>query len=119
MNPNDVDVQESFILNPAQASGRESAWLEMMTRDQPPDVKALFERLVKYLNGEHALEKISIREGISRKDVRRVLTALERFVVYVRYLSTFFIPPSTRTLLTQEGSTLVKDLYGCVDGICE
>ena len=79
------ELQETFILNPAQASGRESKWLEMMTRGQPSDVKALFDRIARYLNGEHALEKIPMREGISRKEVRRVLGVLERFVVYARH----------------------------------
>ncbi|KAI5780504.1 nitrogen permease regulator of amino acid transport activity 3-domain-containing protein [Geopyxis carbonaria] len=78
-------LEDSFILEPAQASGPESAWLEMMTRDQPPDVKALFERFLKYLNGKHALEKISVREGVSRKEVRRVMKTLQEFIVYAKH----------------------------------
>lgn len=77
--------QDSFILEPSCASGIESAWLEMVTRQKSPDVKALFERMLKYLNGQHALEKISVREGISRKDVRKVFVELEDILVYARH----------------------------------
>ncbi|KAL7272998.1 Nitrogen permease regulator 3 [Rhizina undulata] len=85
IGPVDEDAfEDSLILEPQKASSLESAWLEMMTRDQPSDVRALFDRMTKYLNGEHAIEKIAVREGISRKDVRRVLGALEKYIVYVR-----------------------------------
>jgi len=88
---NDSDSEEeyedSIILEPHQASSIESSWLEMMTRDQPPDIKALFDRIIKYLNGQHAIEKIAVREGIARKDVRRVLGAFDGFVIYVSFLS--------------------------------
>ncbi|KAF8542065.1 nitrogen permease regulator of amino acid transport activity 3-domain-containing protein [Trichophaea hybrida] len=77
--------EDAFILEPSKASGIESAWLEMVTRKHPPDVKALFERMLKYLNGQHALEKIAVREGISRKEVRRVLVALNEVLVYARH----------------------------------
>lgn len=78
-------LEDSFILEPHQASGLESAWLEAAVREQPPDVQALWDRIVKYLNGQHAIEKIAVREGIGRKDVRRVLMCMEEFVVYGRH----------------------------------
>ncbi|KAF8249359.1 UPF0171-domain-containing protein [Wilcoxina mikolae CBS 423.85] len=91
-SPEDEELQQdekldedAFILEPSRASGIESAWLEMVTRKHPPDVKALFERMLKYLNGQHALEKIAVREGISRKEVRRVLVALNEVLVYARH----------------------------------
>ncbi|RPA99314.1 UPF0171-domain-containing protein [Choiromyces venosus 120613-1] len=79
------EYEDSIILEPHQASSIESAWLEMMTRGQPPDVKALFDRIIKYLNGQHAIEKIAVREGIARKDVRRVLGAFDGFIIYTRH----------------------------------
>ncbi|PWW76049.1 hypothetical protein C7212DRAFT_295720 [Tuber magnatum] len=79
------EYEDSIILEPHQASSIESSWLEMMTRDQPPDIKALFERIIKYLNGQHAIEKIAVREGVARKDVRRVLGAFDGFVIYARH----------------------------------
>lgn len=40
------DFEDSFILEPQQASSLESAWMEMITRDQPADVTAIFDRYV-------------------------------------------------------------------------
>lgn len=55
----------------------------MMTRNHPSDVKALFERFLKYLNGRHALEKIPVREGVQRREVRKVFRAFEEEIIYV------------------------------------
>ena len=79
------DFEDSFILEPFRPNGVESAWLEMVVRNQPPDVKALWERFLKYLNGQHAIEKIAVREGVPRKDVRKVFVAMEEVVVYARH----------------------------------
>lgn len=88
----DERYTESIILEPHQANAVESAWLEMMMREQTPDVRALFDRILKYLNGQHAIEKIAVREGISRRDVRRVLGVFEEWVVYVSIVFFFFLP---------------------------
>ncbi|KAI5819808.1 nitrogen permease regulator of amino acid transport activity 3-domain-containing protein [Pyronema omphalodes] len=77
--------EDSFILDPSKASGIESAWLEMACREQSSDVKALFERMLKYLNGQHALEKIAVREGIPRKEVRKVFSVMEKIIVYAKH----------------------------------
>jgi len=79
------DFEDSFILEPCRPSGIESAWLEMVVRNQPPDVKALWERFLKYLNGQHAIEKIAVREGVPRKDIRKVFMAMEEVVVCARH----------------------------------
>jgi len=41
------EYEDSFILEPQQASSEESAWMEMITRDQPTDVTAVFDRYVE------------------------------------------------------------------------
>lgn len=43
------DLEDSFILEPQQASSLESAWMEMITRDQPADVTAIFDRYVVHV----------------------------------------------------------------------
>lgn len=93
--------EDSIILEPHRASGVESRWLEMMTRDKPPDVAALFDRIVKYLNGQHAIEKIAVREGISRRDVRRVLCAFDGYVIYVSFFCHFPLGISGVLILLQ------------------
>ncbi|KAF8474787.1 nitrogen permease regulator of amino acid transport activity 3-domain-containing protein [Kalaharituber pfeilii] len=85
------EFEDSFILEPQQASSIESAWMEMITRDQPPDVTAVFDRIARYLNGQNALEKIPVKEGISRKECKRVLHAMEKYIciVSIQFLSIF------------------------------
>lgn len=39
--------------------------------------------MTRFLNGQHALEKIPIKEGISRKDCKRVLDAMEKYICIV------------------------------------
>ncbi|KAF8459016.1 nitrogen permease regulator of amino acid transport activity 3-domain-containing protein [Terfezia claveryi] len=80
------DYEDSFILEPQQASSEESAWMEMITRDQPTDVTAVFDRMTRYLNGHNALEKIPFKEGISRKECKRVVTAMEKYICLVSEL---------------------------------
>lgn len=92
--PEDDDERftDSIILEPHQANAVESAWLEMMMRNKTSDVRALFDRIMKYLNGQHAIEKISVREGISRRDVRKVLNAFDEYLIYVSNMVSF-VPP--------------------------
>ncbi|KAI5808728.1 nitrogen permease regulator of amino acid transport activity 3-domain-containing protein [Peziza echinospora] len=85
IDSSEEDFEDSFIREPQKASSIESAWMEMITRDQPADVTAVFERMTRYLNGQHALEKIPIKENISRKECKRVLTAMEKYVCTVRH----------------------------------
>ena len=65
--------QPKLILDPIKASGLESRWLAAIAREieasEGKEVKEAWERCLKYLNGEHALEKIPTREGWKRKSV--------------------------------------------------
>lgn len=58
---------------------------------KPPDVAVLFDYIVKYPNGQHAMEKIAIREGISRRDARRVLYAIDGYIIYVGFFFRHFV----------------------------
>lgn len=100
--PDDDDERftDSIILEPHQASAIESAWLEMMMRNKTSDVRALFDRIMKYLNGQHAIEKISVREGISRRDVRKVLSAFDEYLVYVSNVVSFVLPSPPHGVLS-------------------
>ena len=72
-----VAVVESFqprlILQPTKASGVESRYLAHIARAleaaEGTEVRECWEKCVKYFNGEHALEKIAVREGWKRKRV--------------------------------------------------
>ena len=68
---------EAFIpkvlLQPTKATGLESRYLAHIARAletaENRDARECWERCLKYFNGEHALEKIAMREGWKRKRV--------------------------------------------------
>lgn len=66
-----------FILNPTRASGLESRYLSAisaaMQAEHGVEVREAWERCWKYVNGQHALEKIAVREGWKRKRVGELL----------------------------------------------
>jgi hypothetical protein len=74
-----------LILHPTKASGLESRWLAAISREmeasEGKEVREAWERCLKYLNGEHALEKISVREGWKRKKVEGWRAVWERMGV--------------------------------------
>ncbi|QIX01477.1 hypothetical protein AMS68_006994 [Peltaster fructicola] len=78
-----------LILDPANTSPRErSVILEI--RHSLPDVEMrnLFTRLLKYLNGEHAIEDIAIMEGLKRSKIDECINRLDKLGV----LQTFQCP---------------------------
>ncbi|BFZ63897.1 Nitrogen permease regulator 3 [Saitoella coloradoensis] len=79
------DLQDSIIPDPARATSLERAWLEHIASTKPPEIAALFDRIVKYFNGKHAVEKVALREGITRREVRRVLGGMEGDMVVVMH----------------------------------
>ena len=62
-----------LILHPNKASALESRWLDFLSKEieekEGKEIKELWISCLKYFNGEHALEKIAIREGWKRKRV--------------------------------------------------
>ncbi|KAK6335552.1 Nitrogen permease regulator 3 [Orbilia brochopaga] len=78
-------LEDSILYDPSRATPLESAWIEQLTDGQPPDVVALFDRIVKYMNGQHAIEGIPLRECISRRELKRVLNAMNRYIVYAKH----------------------------------
>ncbi|KAF3929215.1 hypothetical protein AA313_de0204072 [Arthrobotrys entomopaga] len=78
-------LEDSILLEPSQPTSLESAWIEKITEGQPPDIVVLFDRLLKYLNGRHAIEGIALREAISKRELKRALNAMDRYIVYCRH----------------------------------
>lgn len=69
----------TILLDPHKANALESRWLDAIASNllDDADVREVWPRLVRYFNGQHALEKIPVREGWKRKDVWRWLSYLE------------------------------------------
>ncbi|KAK2737183.1 Nitrogen permease regulator 3 [Myotisia sp. PD_48] len=90
---NNPALKSSLILRPQRASPLESRWLsEILARfpdttrrhsidtdDSEPDMslQKYWPLFTKYFNGENALEKISVREGLNQKLVSRVLSHID------------------------------------------
>ncbi|KAI9819740.1 MAG: Nitrogen permease regulator 3 [Phylliscum demangeonii] len=91
----DDPTDDTILLDPRKANSRQSRWLDAIRAttfaggadddDEPAmvEVRALWPRLVKYCNGKHALEDIPVLEGLSRKEVWRVLVLMEQRGVLV------------------------------------
>ena len=66
-----------FIINPTRASGIESRYLSTISADMfsmhGQEVSDAWQKCLKYINGQHALEKIAVREGWKRKKVSELL----------------------------------------------
>lgn len=69
----DTSRSPVLILSPARASGMEIRYLTaiaaQMEEEDGHDAREAWERCLKYFNGEHAMEKIAVREGWKRKKV--------------------------------------------------
>ena len=66
-----------FILNPTRASEIETRYLSAISTGMllvhGQEVKDAWQKCLKYINGQHALEKIAVREGWKRKRVAELL----------------------------------------------
>lgn len=90
---NDGSSQASLILSPHRASPTESRWIEQIHKDfvklsEPPlelsndevqELQDYWVAFTKFFNGNDALEKIPVREGLKRKKVWGMLAKLGIF----------------------------------------
>ncbi len=73
------------IQDPHRATALERKWLERIAGNKSPEEALFFEGILKYLNGRHAIEKISAREGTSRRRVRELLGAFDSDLIIARH----------------------------------
>lgn len=83
----DPDMQQDYtiILEPERATALEKRWLYRCIHDQPPDIQSLFKRLLKYFNGSVPIEVIMLNEGITRHAIRKLFTALGKYLVEIHH----------------------------------
>jgi nitrogen permease regulator 3-like protein len=82
----DPSLEPSIILEPHKANALECRWLEKIAEKlEPEEARMYFPVFTKYFNGQHALEKIAVRENLTRKDVRRLLAAMDVALIEVRH----------------------------------
>lgn len=74
------------IVNPARPSTVESLYLDAISKrmKDPTSTKA-FIKYAKYFNGREALEMISVKEGLKRKEVAGLLTSFDEYLLMTRH----------------------------------
>jgi hypothetical protein len=84
-------IPSVMIQDPHKANHIESLYLSHIAKQletegpEGPKVAKAWTSWCKFFNGQHALEKIPVREGIKRKELWRMLTAMEDFLIVVRH----------------------------------
>lgn len=79
----DPEMQHDYtiILEPERATAIEKRWLYRCIYGQPSDIQILFNKLLKYFNGKVPMELVIIKEEISRHDLKRLLNALDKYLI--------------------------------------
>ncbi|EJS43513.1 rmd11p [Saccharomyces arboricola H-6] len=79
----DPEMQHDYtiILEPERATAIEKRWLFRCIYDQPSDIQILFNKLLKYFNGKVPMELVIIKEEISRHDLKKLLNALNKYLI--------------------------------------
>lgn len=77
----DTGRDYTIILEPERATAVEKRWMFKCVQDQPTDIQKLFTKVLKYFNGRTPIELIVLKEGISRHDIRKLISVLDRYVV--------------------------------------
>lgn len=71
------DFEPSIVVSPHKANALESRWLEFIGQTLPDeDLRLMWPKLLKYFDGSHAIEEITLREAMKRKVVSPMLSRL-------------------------------------------
>lgn len=79
------EEEDSIMAEPEYATALERRWIAKVVANKPPEVVALFYKLLKYMNGKKAFEIIFVEENVARHDLRHMIEALEENLVIVRH----------------------------------
>lgn len=77
----DISRDYTIILEPERATAIEKRWMFKCVQDQPTDVQKLFSKMLKYFNGRIPMELVMLREGLSRHEIRKLVTVLDGYLV--------------------------------------
>ncbi|CAI4039357.1 hypothetical protein SMKI_08G0200 [Saccharomyces mikatae IFO 1815] len=83
----DPEMQHDYtiILEPERATAIEKRWLYRCIHGQPSDIQILFNKLLNYFNGKVPMELVIIKEEISRHDLKKLLNALDKYLIEVHH----------------------------------
>jgi hypothetical protein len=78
----------SIITNPQRTTEEESLWIERIEEMlDGEELRSFWPILIKYFDGRHAFEDISVREGLKKKRVHGMLAKLvaDGWIVTVKH----------------------------------
>lgn len=81
----EAEEEDTILLDPERATAVERRWIGKIVKGQPPELVALFHKLVKYFNGKTPLELVMVKENIARHDVKRLLHGINDFIISVKH----------------------------------
>ncbi|PSN59767.1 hypothetical protein BS50DRAFT_579797 [Corynespora cassiicola Philippines] len=82
--PSPQTFTPSLILNPTKANAEEARWLEKIgAQFEDEEVRAHWPMLLRHLDGRHAIEDVSPREGLKRKKVHALFAGVKEAGVLV------------------------------------
>ncbi|KAF2430605.1 hypothetical protein EJ08DRAFT_715240 [Tothia fuscella] len=88
LSTNPADYDASLVDSPQKADALQSRWIEYIGAGfEDEELREKWPVLLKYFDGRHALEEISVREGLKKGKVAGLLGVLQRggWVVSVRH----------------------------------
>lgn len=82
---NEEWIEDSILLDPSSATALQLKWISKIMENKPSDIKALFSRVLKYMDGRNAMESVLVEENISRQDLRKLTKTIEDYIIIVRH----------------------------------
>lgn len=82
------EEDDTILVDPGRASSIQRRWINRVIHEEcklPPDLTAVFYKLLKYMNGKNSLELLLLKENVSRVELRKLLKAIEDFIISVRH----------------------------------
>lgn len=79
---------ETILVDPGRASTIERRWINKIIHEEcdlSPELIAVFFKLLKYMNGKSSLEVLLLKENVLRTELRRLLLAVEDYIISVRH----------------------------------
>lgn len=76
------------MVDPGRASSLERRWINRVIYDEcklSPELTTIFFKLLKYMNGKNSLELLLLKENVSRVELRKLLLAIEDYIISVRH----------------------------------
>lgn len=83
-----VQDDDTIILDPGRATTLERRWINKIIFEECKlslELTAIFYKLLMYMDGKNSLELLLLKENITRKELHKLLLAIEEHIISVRH----------------------------------